>query len=497
MEYFKSLKKMIFSHKNIEDSKLPNNIKNIFQILNLMLNIVNIDFSFAKYFADEIILELSKINDEKEKIKFVKNIRKEFKHFFQKFHVDYQTNPYLICYYNIKNLLLFIYILLYNLNECKEFYLIIFDKNNHLWDEIFDIGVITNRGEIEKIIYNIINDKFIIESLKKLSLLDYFKEFLNKYKTRKIPKNSIIKFDPNDEKSKLFIKKVKLIKKIDDSWFENNYFEGNSLNIIKLAFSNSLIRCLMSDNIIKIKSSESELKINMIEDLIVNYSEKYYTKYGNDINKLFCNNMIIEDILLNFSPNYASNLFIKYMNPLINLMKGIDLVKERKLFEEKFIEFINNIKNNLPKILIFICTTLQNEIQRNCSIAINDYTPIYIYLFKMFFFADKYKNTYFPEYPEIKKKNLINSILENILFDRSFLEDDNTIQEIKEFNIIVKNCHNKLKNAIEEIISDFEPSELDSLLKEEKEKNKIRFPDDFLFLYDSTFILIFIPKDKE
>ena len=253
----------------------------------------------------------------------------------------------------------------------------------------------------------------------------------------------------------------------------------------------------MSDNIIKIKSSESELKINMIEDLIVNYSEKYYTKYGNDINKLFCNNMIIEDILLNFSPNYASNLFIKYMNPLINLMKGIDLVKERKLFEEKFIEFINNIKNNLPKILIFICTTLQNEIQRNCSIAINDYTPIYIYLFKMFFFADKYKNTYFPEYPEIKKKNLINSILENILFDRSFLEDDNTIQEIKEFNIIVKNCHNKLKNAIEEIISDFEPSELDSLLKEEKEKNKIRFPDDFLFLYDSTFILIFIPKDKE
>ena len=63
----------------------------------------------------------------------------------------------------------------------------------------------------------------------------------------------------------------------------------------------------------------------------------------------------------------------------------------------------------------------------------------------MFFFADKYKNTYFPEYPEIKKKNLINSILENILFDRSFLEDYNTIQEIKEFNIIVKNCNNKLK----------------------------------------------------
>ena len=80
--------------------------------------------------------------------------------------------------------------------------------------KFFDIGVITNRGEIEKIIYNIINDKFIIESLKKLSLLDYFKEFLNKYKTRKIPKNSIIKFDPNDEKSKLFIKKVKLIKKL-------------------------------------------------------------------------------------------------------------------------------------------------------------------------------------------------------------------------------------------------------------------------------------------
>ena len=119
MEYFKSLKKMIFSHKNIEDSKLPNNIKNIFQILNLMLNIVNIDFSFAKYFADEIILELSKINDEKEKMKFVKNIRKEFKHFFQNFHIDYQTNPFLICYYNMKNLLLFIYILLYNLNEWK------------------------------------------------------------------------------------------------------------------------------------------------------------------------------------------------------------------------------------------------------------------------------------------------------------------------------------------------------------------------------------------
>ena len=110
---------MIFSHKKLEDSNLPNNIKNLFQILNLMLNIVNIDISFAKYFADEIILELSKINDEKEKIKFVKNIRKEFKHFFQKFHVDYQTNPCLICYYNIKNLLLFIYILLYNLNEWK------------------------------------------------------------------------------------------------------------------------------------------------------------------------------------------------------------------------------------------------------------------------------------------------------------------------------------------------------------------------------------------
>ena len=32
---------------------------------------------------------------------------------------NHQTNPYLICYYDIKNLLLFIYILLYNLNEWK------------------------------------------------------------------------------------------------------------------------------------------------------------------------------------------------------------------------------------------------------------------------------------------------------------------------------------------------------------------------------------------
>lgn len=489
----KNLKKMIFSHKTLEDSKLPENLKNLFKSLQLLLDIVIVDTSFAKYFAEEIISELEKLSKEEEKMKLMKNIRKEFKHYFQIYHKDYNRNPFLICYYNMKNLLIFIYMLLYNLSECKEFYLIIFNKSHHLWEEIFSICSEINQGEIEIIIYNILNDKLIIQSIKQLSLIPQFKEFLLLYKNRKIPKKSMQKFDAKEEKMKLFLKKFKSIKKIDDSWFQSDLFQGDSLQIIKTSFSNSFIRILMSDNIIKIKSSESDFKVNFLENLISNYAQIYYTKYGNQINQLYINDMEIEEILLNFCPIYGGYFYIKYMNQLIDFMVKNDCIKEHKIFGEKFSEFINNIKDNLPKILIFICKTLQNEIQRNCSIAIDDYSPIYIYLFQLFFFADKYKDTYYPSFPQSKNKEFINLLLLYILINKPFPEDSNS--EMKELNEVIKECHILLKNNIGEMINDFESNEFDNLLKEEKENNKICCPDDFLFIYDYNSILIFLPKE--
>ena len=343
---------------------------------------------------------------------------------------------------SIQTLIMFIYLLLYNLKRAQD--VILFLRMNHysiikallkainiFKESKEDINVakfILNLcfDDIKNKIYDYQNDK-LCETYHK----HVYTEILGAFPSFNEP------FDVNNPNFQNFMKNV--------SEMKMDYYIDN------LKKENSEIFC---KNLIPLLLGFAQFDfISFYTNIINKHIEIIRKEYDNELTSLFRKDDVTNDLMKNLIIIFGNYSFIKSFYTVIpnDFLKTNDVTFDLKLFETFLKDFVINLIESLPFIIKVLLTIIKNSIQKINS-GKENYNVVYTVLIFNFFISPSVLELYGISLVKFKSLRQLTRILRNICFGKEFDTNDklsyfNT--KIKDFNLFI---NGQFKTKIFDII---------------------------------------------
>ena len=334
-----------------------------------------------------------------------------------------QTNRKQICNF-IKTLIIIMYIIFYNIKECKN--VILFFKMNY-----FTIIKILNKAitifkddkeniSVAKLIINLCFDE-LREKVYEYGN-DKLNEIYQKYAFSEmlgIFPSINEQFDSKNEELSNFMKNI-----IEIKW--DNY-------ITNLKKENSDIIC---QNIIPLLLSEPNFDfISFFDKLVDKHIEIIREEYDNEITSLFRKDDFTNDLIKNVIYIFGNFSFIKsfYIIMPNEYVSVNDINFDISNFEVFLNSFITNLTRSLPFIIKILLNIIKNKIK--IITGEDNYNAIYTVLIFNFFISPTILEFYGLSLIKYKSLRQLTRLLRNIFFNREFDPKDNLSYFNKKINI--------------------------------------------------------------
>ena len=334
-----------------------------------------------------------------------------------------QTNRKQICNF-IKTLIIIMYIIFYNIKECKN--VILFFKMNY-----FTIIKILNKAitifkddkeniSVAKLIINLCFDE-LREKVYEYGN-DKLNEIYQKYAFSEmlgIFPSINDQFNSKNEELSNFVKNI-----IEIKW--DNY-------ITNLKKENSDIIC---QNIIPLLLSEPNFDfISFFDKLVDKHIEIIREEYDNEITSLFRKDDFTNDLIKNVIYIFGNFSFIKsfYIIMPNEYVSVNDINFDISNFEVFLNSFITNLTRSLPFIIKILLNIIKNKIK--IITGEDNYNAIYTVLIFNFFISPTILEFYGLSLIKYKSLRQLTRLLRNIFFNREFDPKDNLSYFNKKINI--------------------------------------------------------------